>query len=75
MEQYNDLNGDSGVVAYQIGSDSITVEFRGGAAYSYNYGSAGRSHIEAMKQLAASGDGLNSYINRNVKKLYAEKLR
>lgn len=75
MEQYRDLNGDSGVVAYEIGSDSITVEFRGGATYSYNYGSAGRSHIETMKGLAASGDGLNSYINRNVKKLYAAKLR
>lgn len=75
MEQYRDLNGDSGVVAYEIGSDSIAVEFRGGATYLYSYGSAGRNHIETMKVLAANGDDLNSYINRNVKKLYAAKLR
>lgn len=74
MERYKDLNGDSGVIAYEIGSDSITVEFKGGATYMYNYGSAGSAHIEKMKELAVSGDGLNSYINKNVRKGFAEKI-
>lgn len=75
MEHYKDLDGDSGIIAYEIGNDSIEVEFNGGATYLYNYGSAGREHIEKMKVLAVSGDGLNSYINKNVKKLYVNKLR
>lgn len=74
MEHYKDLNGDSGVVAYEVGNDSISIEFKGGATYLYNYGSAGHDHIEKMKGLAVSGDGLNSYINKYVRKLYAVKL-
>ena len=31
---------------------------------------AGKFHVEKMKVLAKNGDGLNSYIMRNVKKLY-----
>ena len=75
MEKYKDLDGDSGVVAYEIGSDSITVEFGKGATYLYNYESAGSSHIEKMKELAVKGDGLNRYINKYVKKLYAANVR
>ncbi len=30
MERYRNLGGDSGVVAYELGGNSITVEFRGG---------------------------------------------
>ncbi len=75
MERYKDLDGDSGVSAYEIGNDSIKVQFKDGAIYLYNYGSAGREKIEKMKALAVSGDGLNSYIDTNVKKEYAAKLR
>jgi len=75
MQSYKNLGGDSGVSAYEIGNDYIKVEFQGGALYLYNYNSAGSQHIETMKQLANAGEGLNSYINRNVKKEYASKLR
>ncbi len=75
MERYQDLSGDSGVYAFEIGDDSITVEFKGGATYLYNYASTGREYTEKMKVLALSGDGLNSYINKYVKNMYASKLR
>jgi len=75
MQRYKNLGGDSGVSAYEIGNDYIKVEFLGGSLYLYNYNSAGRHHIDTMKQLAHAGEGLNSYINRNVKKAYASKLR
>lgn len=75
MQHYKDLGGDSGISAYETGPDSITVQFKDGSTYLYNYASAGSSAIETMKQLAASGDGLNAYINRSVKKGYASKLR
>ena len=31
MEHYKSVGGDSGVVAYQVASDSITVQFRDGS--------------------------------------------
>lgn len=75
MEIYKDLNGDSGVTAFEIGSDFIIVRFSFNSEYLYNYASAGKENIEAMKKLAKTGDGLNSYINKHVKKLYAKKLK
>lgn len=75
MERYGNLGGNSGVAAYGLGSDSITVQFNDGAIYLYNYVSAGRSSIETMKTLAAAGQGLNSFIMKYVRKSYAAKLR
>lgn len=75
MERYADVDGDSSVVAYECGSDSIVIEFRDGAQYLYNYASCGASACEQMKQLAKTGEGLNSFIMRYVRKLYAARLR
>lgn len=75
MERYKNLGGDSGVVAYEIDSDSITVQFGDGSMYLYNYQSSGRENVEQMKKLAVAGEGLNSFIMRNVRKAYAAKLR
>lgn len=75
MTQYANLGGDSGVVSYEIGEDSITVEFRDGSVYLYDFRSAGQTNIEKMKELAIAGSGLNSFITRVVRKGYANKLR
>ncbi|MCF8355624.1 MAG: hypothetical protein K9H48_14320 [Melioribacteraceae bacterium] len=75
MARYKNLGGDSGISSYEIGADSIEVTFNDGSVYLYNYASAGKHNIERMKSLAASGSGLNSFINTIVKKLYASKLR
>ena len=75
MERYRNLSGNSGVVAYRAGRDSIAVQFEDGAIYLYTVGSAGRSNIEQMKALAASGRGLSTFIARHVRKAYAAKLR
>jgi len=64
MQPYNDIDNDSNVDAYEIGDDYIAVRFMDGSVYTYTYGSAGVSHIENMKKLALSHDGLNAYINR-----------
>lgn len=70
MERYLDLDGDSGVVGYEIGDTFIRVKFSGTAKiYTYSYRKAGVNKVEEMKRLAKCGDGLNSYI-----KLYANKL-
>lgn len=75
MHPYANAGGDSGVAAFEVAADSITVQFRDGATYLYNYAETGSSHIEQMKQLAVGGSGLNSYINRYVRKSYAARLR
>jgi len=75
MERYKNLGGDSGVATYEIGNDFIKVQFKTGSIYLYTYGSAGSSNIETMKELAMSGEGLNSFISRTVKNKYASILR
>jgi hypothetical protein len=73
MQRYANLSGDSGVVAYEAGDGSITVEFRDGARYLYDTRSAGPKHIAAMQRLARAGRGLATYINRHVRQQYAQK--
>lgn len=75
MERYRDIDGDSNVAAYEIGTDFIRVQFSEGSVYLYTNASAGSQSIEHMKNLARSGDGLNAYINRVVRKRYARQER
>ncbi len=72
MQIYQNLGRDSGVDAYEAGANYILVRFKTGDTYKYNYNSAGASHIEKMKNLAAAGSGLNSYINKYVKYNYVK---
>ncbi|WP_295941474.1 hypothetical protein [uncultured Xanthomonas sp.] len=74
MQQYKDINGDSGVAAYEIGPGSITVQFLKGGTYLYDYSKPGAAHVIEMQRLAQAGDGLNAYINKFVRKDYAHKL-
>jgi hypothetical protein len=74
MELYKNKGGGSEVWAYEIGDDSITIQFTDGSKYMYNYHSAGNENIEKMKVLAISGRGLYRYIMRDVKKAFAVKL-
>ena len=71
MKVYRNVNGDSNVESYDIGDDFIVVRFRGSYRdYKYSYQKAGQHHVEQMKRLAQRGAGLNSYINRYVRKCY-----
>ncbi|MFW2061309.1 hypothetical protein [Acinetobacter baumannii] len=71
MERYLDLDGDSGILAYEIGETYIRVKFeRTFKIYTYSYHSAGAIRVEEMKRLAKIGDGLNSYIKLNANTLY-----
>ena len=73
MEPYANLGGDSGVAAFESGTDFIRVQFTTGAVYVYSYESCGQQHCETMKSLATNGHGLNSYIKRNVNNGYERK--
>lgn len=70
MQPYANKSGNSGVVAFTIGSDFIVVAFTGGALYTYDYATAGKKHVEAMKTLARDGRGLSTYISQHVHDRY-----
>ncbi|WP_419788771.1 hypothetical protein HDF24_25175 [Mucilaginibacter sp. X4EP1] len=75
MERYANRSGNSGVVAYQIGTDYIWVQFTSGTIYEYTNSSAGSSNIETMKTYAQAGSGLCSFIKRYVNKGYSRQIR
>jgi hypothetical protein len=67
MRPYRNLNDNSSVLAFEIGSDSIKVMFSHGI-YTYSYDSTGQENIERMKTLALNGKGLNTFIDEYIKK-------
>ncbi|MFA6474760.1 MAG: hypothetical protein WCV88_01000 [Patescibacteria group bacterium] len=79
MQPYKNLSGQSGVKAYEYGTNYIVVQFKtqnisdGCDTYEYTYRSAGAMCVNDMKHCADLGAGLNSYINLHVQKLYANK--
>ncbi len=73
MEKYRDIDRDSGVVGFEISTDSIKIEFSDGSRYLYTYGSAGENNVERMKKLATNGDGLNAFISTHVRNQYYSK--
>ena len=74
MKPYRNLNGNSGVLAWEAGKDFIKIRFRGGDVYLYTHSVTGQRHVEQMKKLAAEGKGLSTYISQHVKEKYTEKL-
>lgn len=74
MITYQNISGISGVDAYDIGDDYIKILFRGGELYLYSYDTPGREHVERMKELAAKGEGLSTYIAQHIKDEYDAKL-
>lgn len=75
MTPYRNLSGESNMVSYEITEDSIHVVFKSGAHRNYLYNSIrpGQAVVDQMKELAAQGRGLNSYISRVVKSSFARK--
>ena len=57
MKRYGNLHGNSGIAAYEEGSDFIRIRFTSGSVYLYTYDSADEEDIEEMKELAKEGRG------------------
>jgi len=58
---YRNIDGDSNIESYEIGADYIAVKFYNAfKIYVYSFNKAGIRHVERMKELAVSGNGLNS---------------
>ncbi|QGZ42473.1 hypothetical protein IP92_03189 [Pseudoduganella flava] len=73
MKRYRNLEGHSGVLAYDIRPDAIAVKFVGGDVYEYTYAVTGRERVERMKALATAGRGLSTYISQHVREDYERK--
>jgi hypothetical protein len=74
MQRYRDINGDSGISAYESGPGWIKIRFRDDGVYLYDDSSPGAAHVARMQALAQSGNGLNTYINKHVRGNYAARL-
>jgi hypothetical protein len=73
MTIYGNRSRQSGVRAYAISKDRISVRFADGKVYDYTWASTGRDKVEHMKQLARDGMGLCTYISKHVGKAYAAR--
>ena len=68
MTEYGNGNGNSGITAYQTGANYIDIQFRGGKVYRYSENTVGELYLLTMKVLASGGKGLNSFINKYVRR-------
>lgn len=64
-------NPESGIVGFEINEDYIIIRFEKHPnnpkeIYLYNYWRPGKKHIDAMKQLALTHKGLNTYKNQKL---------
>jgi hypothetical protein len=75
MRPYGGHAKTHGVVAYDVGPDSIDVEFTSGWVYRFSYQKPGALRVERMKALAESGHGLSTFISKHVKNRYESRRR
>ena len=62
--EYKNLNGESGIVAYEVFSETIEIEFSNGKVYTYTKANLGETDFAIMAALADAGAGLNAFLNR-----------
>jgi hypothetical protein len=75
MRPYGGHAKSRGVIAYEVGPESIDVEFTSGWVYRFSYEKPGALRVERMKQLAESGHGLSTFISKHVKNRYESRRR
>ena len=75
MRHYGGHTRKHGVLAFDIQPDAIDVEFTSGWVYHFSYQKPGAPRVERMKQLAESGHGLSTFINRHVRNRYEFRRR
>jgi hypothetical protein len=75
MRQYGAHTRKHGVSAFEIQAEAIDVEFTSGWVYRFSYEKTGDKRVERMKQLAESGHGLSTFINRHVRNRYEYRRR
>jgi Arc/MetJ family transcription regulator len=72
MQKYGS-NEESGIVAFDIGPGSITLEFAGGDRYVYTDESVGPATISTMQVLAKAGRGLSAFLATDLRGRYSSQ--
>ena len=62
--EYKDLEGNSGIVAYEIFEDAIDIEYKSGGVYTYTKENLGDVNFAIVVSLAIAGAGLNAFLNK-----------
>ena len=75
MTPYRGHAKKHGVLAYEIQPDAIDVEFTSGWIYRFSYEKPGVLRVERMKELAAAGQGLSTFISKHVKNRFESRRR
>lgn len=70
MPRYRNLDGRSGVLAYELGEGWIRIRFAGGKSYTYTDAATGAEHVRNMQILAQAGEGLATYVSKFVRDDY-----
>lgn len=61
MPAYGNVAGSS-IVSYEVHDEFLIIRFKNGMSYHYSRADNGDAVIDAMIELAESGNGLNSYL-------------
>ena len=75
MQPYGHHARQHGVLGYEVGPESIDVEFTSGWIYHFSYTNPGAPRVERMKELAQSGKGLSTFINKHVRNRFESRRR
>jgi len=75
MRQYGEHTRKHGVRGFEIQEEAIDVEFTSGWIYHFSYQKPGAPRVEHMKQLAESGHGLSTFINKHVRNRFESRRR
>lgn len=73
MKRYGNKTGESPIIGYEVGKDSIIVTYSDGNKYKYTFTTPGKRHVLAMMELAESGEGLSTYISKYVRENYESR--
>ena len=68
MKAYGNQSGKSGITAYHYTDRYIDIQFRGGKVYRYKRETLGELKFWNMVTAAVLGTGLNTFINKSVRK-------
>ncbi|HET7556540.1 MAG TPA: hypothetical protein VFK08_00545 [Rhodanobacteraceae bacterium] len=73
MQVHANLSGNPGE-AFELRQRAIAVEPAGGQGCLYDDAHAGHERIRRMRRMARTGRGLSTYISREIRGDYAERL-
>jgi len=73
LQRYGNRHGGSGVRAWAIAGDTLSVEFVDGAVYDYRRSAVGARRFDAACAAARAGRGLSTCISRHLRERYAAR--